>query len=89
MLNEELFKALVKATTSASISSPLGHMFAKGQYRNAALFLKALIRNLRVFGYNFAYQDLHKPVYRGINPNKSSFKLEDYELNSIGQWPLF
>ena len=62
----------------------MGHLFARGQYSGASLYLKAMIRNLREYGNDFHYTALNKPVYRGLNPNSDTFKLEDYQVNSIG-----
>ena len=46
-----------------------------------------MMHNLRMFGHGFSYNYTNRPVYRGANPHKSDFKLSDYEVNTIRQWP--
>ena len=88
MKTEESFKAMIKIYTHNAIFRHVAKLMPAGKFTAIQTYLSAVMLGAEKYTSKYCYKQFHKPVYRGLNPNKR-FNLKDYPLNSIGQWPLF
>ena len=88
MTSPEMFKALLKVYTGESLHNSFGAKLLAGKYESIQTYLTAYIDNLNRHGLTYSYQKTDKPLYRAVDPLEK-YSDKDYEVNSIGQWPLF
>ena len=88
IIGEDMFKALLKVSSSGSLIEAFRKKLVAGKFDEIQYYLTTYVDCLNRHGHKFSYETFGEPLYRAIDPVEN-FKLGDYELFSIKQWPLF
>ena len=79
---------MIKIYTHNAIFRHIAKIMPAAEFSKIQTYLAAVMLGTEKYSLKYSYKTYNKPIYRGLNPNKR-FSINDYPLNSIGQWPLF